>query len=158
MFGHSRLTDLVGTTGDVMGAAYAAGHRNIATTAVYLHGQEKDAARMLATYAEKQAAHPNCGGIVGGGDEGDETPALQETTETLVSKGFGQSGREDSNLRPSDPQSDALTRLRYAPRRRKLVDSSLQASTIAHRIVTLSLKHLRAPVATSPILAASKRA
>jgi hypothetical protein len=39
------LTDLVGTTGDVMGAAYAAGHRNIATTAVF-HGQEKDAARM----------------------------------------------------------------------------------------------------------------
>ncbi len=68
-----------------MGAAYAAGHRNIATTAVYLHGQEKDAARMLATYAEKQAAHPNCGG----GDDGDEAAALQETTETLVFKGFG---------------------------------------------------------------------
>ncbi len=26
-----------------------------------------------------------------------------------------QSGREDSNLRPLDPQSSALTRLRYAP-------------------------------------------
>ena len=25
------------------------------------------------------------------------------------------SGREDSNLRPLDPQSSALTRLRYAP-------------------------------------------
>jgi hypothetical protein len=35
--------------------------------------------------AEKQAAHPNCGG----GDDGDETPALEETTETLVFKGFG---------------------------------------------------------------------
>ncbi len=28
-----------------------------------------------------------------------------------------QSGREDSNLRPLDPQSSALTRLRYAPSR-----------------------------------------
>ena len=28
---------------------------------------------------------------------------------------FQQSGREDSNLRPLDPQSSALTRLRYAP-------------------------------------------
>ena len=27
----------------------------------------------------------------------------------------GESGRQDSNLRPLDPQSSALTRLRYAP-------------------------------------------
>jgi site-specific recombinase XerD len=48
---HSRLTALASATGGVMGVAYAAGHRNVATTAVYLHGQEKDAARMFATYA-----------------------------------------------------------------------------------------------------------
>ena len=28
---------------------------------------------------------------------------------------FGQSGWADSNRRPSDPQSDALTKLRYSP-------------------------------------------
>jgi hypothetical protein len=63
---HSRLTDLVGTTGDVMGAGYLAGHRDVATTSIYLHGQEKDAARMLAAYAAaRQARSTDCGGIVG---------------------------------------------------------------------------------------------
>jgi hypothetical protein len=32
-----------------------------------------------------------------------------------LSASQSQSGREDSNLRPLDPQSSALTRLRYAP-------------------------------------------
>jgi integrase len=50
---HSRLTALASATGDVMGVAYAAGHRDVSTTAVYLHGQEKDAARMFAAYARR---------------------------------------------------------------------------------------------------------
>ena len=44
--------------------------------------------------------------------------SLTQKIETRRSlSGFLRSGREDSNFRPLDPQSSALTRLRYAPSR-----------------------------------------
>ena len=42
-----------------------------------------------------------------------QTPSFSST----VSRGRKWSGRADSNRRPLDPQSSALTRLRYAPDR-----------------------------------------
>lgn len=48
-----------------------------------------------------------------GGSDGPRKPAKLQQNPPLLPL----SGRVDSNHRPSDPQSDALTRLRYAPRR-----------------------------------------
>ena len=45
----------------------------------------------------------------------DPLPTYRSTENLGDCSGSYQSGREDSNLRPLDPQSSALTRLRYAP-------------------------------------------
>ena len=39
----------------------------------------------------------------------------EKSPKPFLVKGFRKSGRQDLNLRPSDPQSDALARLRHAP-------------------------------------------
>ena len=65
-------------------------------------------------------------------------------------KGFlTQSGREDSNLRPLDPQSSALTRLRYAPYR---------CATREPHVVKQARKVVEWPRHASPFSRGSRRA
>ncbi len=48
-FRHARLTFMASATPDLVGIAYLAGHRRVSTTALYVHGNEKAAAEVLAS-------------------------------------------------------------------------------------------------------------
>jgi integrase len=71
----------------------------------------------------------------GGGFSG-SSPRKPEARNREKSNDSAQSGREDSNLRPLDPQSSALTRLRYAPkphRRGRLRPATTDAAGYSRR-------------------------
>ena len=100
-FRHGRAHDLVKRTSNMLGVARILGHKQLTTTNAYLAAQHDDAVSALDEAGE-------LGTIPSRSDE-DEEDDPEKTR-------LKQSGREDSNLRPLDPQSSALTRLRYAPR------------------------------------------
>ena len=54
-------------------------------------------------------------GLAPGRRNGGDAPGDGRET-VIIPAALKQSGREDLNLRPLDPQSSALTRLRYAPK------------------------------------------
>jgi site-specific recombinase XerC len=47
-FRHSRITHLTSVTTDLRGVAYLAGHKNLAPTSHYVHGNVKAGERVLA--------------------------------------------------------------------------------------------------------------
>ncbi len=132
LFGSYHLRDFVGTFlasragTNLSAASYVLGHRDLGTTSIYVHPDEAEARALLDSteremrravleakrWAKKKTAelakNEDLARDFGPGSVPFFWPPL--TIPTVF-----QSGREDSNLRPLDPQSSALTRLRYAP-------------------------------------------
>jgi integrase len=114
-FRHARTTDLLSQEGaSLAGVAYLVGHRQVTTTNRYVHPGKRAAAAALGL----SGCDTGCGGAAGpSGAHRDLNPENEKTPGTWgVPGATTRSGRLDSNQRPPDPQSGALTRLRYAPR------------------------------------------
>ena len=98
-------------------------HESIGTTMRFYVGQnaERTADAAWAAYEAVQARQ-QAGGKTGpvntsvNSQASEPRKPRQETTQALVLQGLVKSGRQDSNLRPSEPHSDALARLRHAPK------------------------------------------
>jgi integrase len=104
-------------------------YRRVASTLRELDlGDWKPLDQAIPELADVAAATPAGSGSVAAAKGGFSGSSLKTTDRRKREKAndFNQSGRQDSNLRPLDPQSSALTRLRYAPRE-CLVPSSATA-------------------------------
>ncbi len=62
---HSRATDLIAKTGDMLGTSYLTGHTQLSTLARYTHARKHDAERVLGAL-EKGARRSGFGGNTGG--------------------------------------------------------------------------------------------
>ena len=99
----------------LLGVGFNLGHRQATTTDRYLkaHTREGDRTMALADSGGDSGGPPV---QLTGTTDGSRCSKPQKTEKVRSLAAYRtQSGREDSNLRPLDPQSSALTRLRYAP-------------------------------------------
>jgi hypothetical protein len=116
-FRHGRINAMLEATGDMLGTAYVAGHKQLTTTNAYLRAQKRQGDAVIEAMSGDRPTP-------GGGTMRAHSPKTDP--ETSVS----QSGREDSNLRPLDPQRiDRAKSRRFVQRERvRSLASSRQES------------------------------
>lgn len=95
-FRHGRINELLERSGNLLGTAYVAGHKQLTTTNAYLRAQRRQGDAVI------EAA--NLGAIPSRDEaEADDDAAIGSNSAAL------QSGRVDSNHRPLDPQRKGAT-------------------------------------------------
>lgn len=99
-FRHGRINNLLETTGNLKGVAQVAGHKQITTTNAYVHAKERHGDAVMDAADAALAAEPITDTDPSRTTERDEP---EEGDSAKVPTAY-QSGREDSNLRPLDPQ------------------------------------------------------
>jgi hypothetical protein len=99
-FRHGRINNLLETSGSLHGVAFVAGHKQLTTTNAYLRGQQRHGDAVMAAADAALAAEPNTGTNPSRVSDRDGSPSVDSAK---VPTAY-QSGREDSNLRPLDPQ------------------------------------------------------
>ncbi len=98
-FRHGRALDLLETSGNLPGVAYQLGHKQLTTTNRYLKAQQRQGAAVMAAADAAVALDEEAPD--GGPSEADSVTILSPQPTDLPEN---PSGREDSNLRPLDPQ------------------------------------------------------
>ena len=102
-FRHGRINNLLETSGSLHGVAFVAGHKQLTTTNAYLRGQQRHGdAVMDAADAALAARAAETITDTDPSREGERDESGGDTSD--VDPTAYQSGREDSNLRPLDPQ------------------------------------------------------
>lgn len=90
-FRHGRINNLLEATGNMLGVAYQAGHKQLTTTNAYLKPQKRQGDAVVAA-------------MIAGTIQSRNTVSDRADAVTDENLSDSQSGREDSNLRPLDPQ------------------------------------------------------